>query len=148
MVEQGVVLGVEGETVRVRIDRSDACQGCQGCLLADSGDHRVAQAANPLGASPGDRVRLETRGSSPARAAALLFVIPLGAVFAGYGAGSSLCSVLGAPGASEHVGVGAAALFFAAWVGILYLARRRAGEAERSVVVEILHGNGSQASAP
>jgi len=148
MVEQGVVLGADGETVRVRIDRSDACQGCPGCLLAESGDHRVAEAANPLGASPGDRVRLETRGTPPARAAAFIFLAPLAAVLCGYKVGSALCIALGAPAAAEHVGVGAAVLLFAAVVGILYLVGRRRGGIERSVVVEIVHGNESPAPAP
>ena len=148
MVEQGVVLGADGGTARVRIDRSGACQGCAGCLLAESGDHRVAEAANPLGASPGDRVRLETRGTPPARAAALLFLAPLAAVLCGYRAGSWLCDSLGAPAAAERVGVGVAVLLFAGVVGALYLLGRRRGGLERSVVVEILRANQSQAPAP
>ena len=135
---------------RVRIDRSEACEGCAVCEISENGASMIARAVDRLGVAPGDRVRIETHGVSPGWAAALLFLMPLAFLFGGYGAGALGCALLGFPGASQPVGAGCAVAFFlASFLLLSVLSRGRRGwqgsDAPESVIVEKLQENGRRA---
>jgi sigma-E factor negative regulatory protein RseC len=140
MQEQGIVIQSTAGRAQVRIERTESCEGCHGCLYQDSGHFMVADVVDRVGTSPGDRVRLETEAASPVKASLLLFGVPLVALFAGYAAGAALAPVLGAPQASQGIGIAGAAFFFAASFGVLSLVSRRrsAGSSGQSAIVEIL----------
>ena len=140
MQEKGIVIESAGGRAQVRIERSESCEGCHGCLYSDAGHFMVADVIDRVGTSPGDVVRIETEGASPVRASLLLFGVPLILLFAGYAAGAALASLVGAPQASQGIGIAGAAVFFAASFGVLALVSRRrsAGAAPRSVIVEVL----------
>ena len=140
MQENGIVIESTGGRAQVRIERTESCEGCHGCLYQDSGHFMVADVVDRVGTSPGDRVRLETEAASPVKASLLLFGVPLVALFAGYAVGAALAPVLGAPQASQGIGIAGAAIFFAASFGVLSLVSRRrsAGSSGQSAIVEIL----------
>ena len=114
--------------------------GCQGCLYHDLGKYMEAEVFDRVGVSPGDRVLIETKGINPAKASLKLFVVPLLALFAGYGVGAALGLALGAPGASEGIGIAGAAVFFAGSFAVLHAISKRqmAGKNLRSEIVGVL----------
>jgi positive regulator of sigma E activity len=140
MQEKGIVIESAGGRAQVRIERTESCEGCHGCLYQDSGHFMVADVVDRVGTAPGDLVRIETAAASPASASLLLFGVPLVMLFAGYAAGAALAPVVGAPQASQGIGIAGAALLFAASFGVLSLVSRRraAGSAGQSVIVEVL----------
>lgn len=127
MEETGVVVEAGQGKARVRLERTEKCEQCPGCMFAEDGASLVTRASDPVGVSPGDVVRMETRGATPLSAAALLFLLPLGFLLAGYAAGSWIASALGFPASRQTVGAAAALVSFICSFGILPLLRRRAG---------------------
>jgi len=140
MEERGVVIGKGPGIARVRIERSESCEGCHGCLYSEAGKFMVTEAIDKIGALPGDVVRIDTVGAAPLKAALLLFVLPLVMLFAGYGVGSAMAQPLGIPPGSPGLDIAVAALFFFGSFGLLYLyTRRKSGaRADRSTIIEIL----------
>jgi sigma-E factor negative regulatory protein RseC len=140
MEERGVVIDSGNGKARVRIARTQECEGCRGCLYSESGRYMIAEAVDRLGVSAGDRVRLQTEGTSVLKDAAMLLLLPVVLLAAGYLAGSALAPALGIPGAAQGAGFLLGAVCFFGTFGVLLLmARRRPGsQAERSVIVEIL----------
>jgi positive regulator of sigma E activity len=138
--ETGQVLRTLSGKALVRIPRSKECQGCHGCSMIDPEQGMVAEAENPLGARPGDRVRIETRGvEGKIKAALLLFGFPMAALLAGAIASQPLFRRLGLGAAAEGLGVLTGLLLMAAAFALLYYVRKRKGaQAVRSRIVEIL----------
>lgn len=81
----------DGMASVVRV-RESACSGdchkCSGCGAAR--ETIVLHAKNDIGARPGDVVKLESQSSPVLKAAAVLYVLPLLAFFAGYIVGENL----------------------------------------------------------
>ncbi len=140
MQEKGIVIETASGRAQVRIDRTEACEGCHGCLYQADGHFMVADVVDRVGAEPGDHVRIETVGPSPVSASLLVFGVPLALLFAGYAAGAALAPAVGAPQASQGIGIAGAAIMFAASFGVLWLvSRHRAAQsAGQSVIVEVL----------
>ena len=143
MQEHGIVIESAGGRAQVRIERTESCEGCHGCLYQESGHFMVADVVDRIGAAPGDRVRIETEAPSPMKASLLVFGIPLVLLFIGYAAGAALAPAIGAPQASQGIGIAGAALLFAASFLVLSLVSRRraAGSTGQSVIVEVLDRN-------
>lgn len=74
--ERGTVIDCSGGKARVRVERSEACQGCAACTLSDAGTFMICEAVDRLGVAPGDHVRIQTRGAGSLSAALLLFLVP------------------------------------------------------------------------
>ena len=140
MQENGIVIESAGGRAQVRIERTESCEGCHGCLYKADGHFMVADVVDRIGTEPGDRVRIETEAPSPMKASLLVFGVPLLMLFAGYAAGAALAPALGAPQASQGIGIAGAALLFAASFVVLSLVSRRraAGSAGQSAIVEVL----------
>lgn len=82
----------ENGTASVIHVRESACSGdchkCSGCGAAK--EAVVFTADNPIGAKPGDRVKVESESAPVLRAAVVLYVIPLVLFFLGYYLGTVL----------------------------------------------------------
>ena len=140
MEEKGIVVAKEAGLARVRIERSESCEGCHGCLMSDTGKYMIADVIDRLGASPGDKVLIRTEGTTSLRATLLLFGLPLVLVFVGYAVGSALAGVFSSASAGQAFGIGGAALFFFGSFGLIALINKAlsGGKPERSAIVEIL----------
>jgi positive regulator of sigma E activity len=138
--EVGRVLSTQGGKAVVRIPRSKECAGCHGCSLIDPEQGMVAEVDNPLGASPGDAVRIETRGvEGKVKAALLLFAFPMAMLLAGAIGSQPLFRGLGLAGAAEGLGVLAGLVLMAGAFALIYYVRKRRGkQAVRSRIVAIL----------
>jgi sigma-E factor negative regulatory protein RseC len=140
MDEKGIVIAKEPGTAKVRIERTESCEGCHGCLMSDTGTFMIADVVDRIGASIGDSVRIRTEGTTSLRAILLLFGLPLVMIFAGYAAGGALAAALRSASAGQAFGIGGAAVFFIASFGLIALFNKAlsGGKAEHSAIVEIL----------
>ena len=140
MEERGVVIDSADGKARVRIARTQECEGCRGCLYSETGRYMIAEAVDRMGVSAGDRVLIHTEGTSLLRDAGLVLLLPLVVLAAGYLAGGALAPALGIAGAAQAAGFLLGALCFFGTFGVLLLVTRRKSrpQAQRSVIVEIL----------
>ena len=112
--EVGSVVELRRGKALVRLKRSEECAGCQGCAMMDQGGDMMAEVDNPLGATPGDTVRVETAGGEgKVKAALLLYGFPLLMMLLGAIGGGPLFKSLGLGASSEIFSVlGALVLLF------------------------------------
>ena len=138
--ETGRVLSTQPGKAVVRIPRSKECQGCHGCSMMDPEQGMVAEVEDRLGASPGDQVRVETRGvEGKVKAALLLFGFPMAMLLAGAIASQPLFRALGLTRAAEGLGVLAGLALMAGAFALVYYARKRkGGQPLRSRIVAVL----------
>ena len=138
--EVGSVVSTQAGKAMVRIPRSKECEGCHGCSMINDDPDMMAEADNPLGASAGDTVRIETAGvEGKVKAALLLFGFPLLAMLAGAIGSQPLFRRLGVTAAAEGLSVLTGLVLLAASFALLYLIRKRKGKLSlRSRIVEIL----------
>lgn len=140
MEERGIVIESGQGKARVRIQKSQNCEGCHGCLYQDAGEYVEAEVFDKIGAAPGDQVCIQTSGINPAKASLLLFGVPMLLLFIGYAAGAALARLVGASGSSQGFGIAGAAVFFVASFAVLLPISRRQTEGKnlRSEIVEVL----------
>lgn len=123
MEQTAKVLHTEGQRAVVSAQRVSACEGCHkqaegscsACTLLSRQKPFTAEADNTIGAKPGDTVRIETPDGVALGFAALIFLLPILAAFAGYELLLFLGQTEGAAYAGGAVGfalaLGAAALY-------------------------------------
>jgi len=128
LLEEGIVVSVDGETAQVRVARGSACGGCaqQGACnpLDAAGQEIVIHVDNHLDARPGQRVVVGVEEGMVLRGAAWIYVLPLVTFFSGYWLGGRLAS--GGEGESGVAIVGAL-IGLVAGLGAVYWRFRRAG---------------------
>jgi|GEM_PF-1038311 len=128
LLEEGVVVGVDGETVQVRVARGSACGGCsqQGACnpLDAAGQEIVIRVDNHLDARPGQRVVVGVDENMVLRGAAWIYVLPLVTFFSGYWFGGRLAP---AGGGESGVAIVGALIGLIAGLGAVYWRFRRAG---------------------
>ena len=95
MAEQvGIVIGTEsGGWARVLSDRHGACGGCHtshggGCQSCLAGSKFESRVTNPLGAQPGDVVKISIRSQDLFKGAAVLYLLPIAVLIIGALAGA------------------------------------------------------------
>lgn len=80
------------QMAQVQLVRQSACSGdchqCAGCGATTQ--TLILQARNPIGAQPGDLVRVQSASSPVLKAAAVLYILPLALFVAGYLLGQQL----------------------------------------------------------
>ena len=97
--QTGLVIG-NGEKgyVRVLVNRTGGCSGCSkgggGCSGCVTNSKDVSLVEDPLGAGPGDMVRVELNSIDVVKGAALLYLLPVFSLMTGAFAGSWLISFL------------------------------------------------------
>lgn len=93
MRQKASVIEVTGEIARVRVLRSAMCEGCEArsdgkscacSAMLGAAREMIVDVQNPLGATVGDDVEIETDTGSVLGYASLVFLLPLGGAFLGY----------------------------------------------------------------
>jgi sigma-E factor negative regulatory protein RseC len=94
--ELGTVTEVRGEKALVVTDRQSMCGQCVAngyCHMLGGGKEMIAEALNPIGAKPGDTVRIGIPSGTVAKASFVVYMIPaiglVGGSLAGYFSGKS-----------------------------------------------------------
>ena len=113
MKEYAKVVGIEEGEAVLEVRRHASCDDCGGCL--ETGDRRElkVRARNPIGAKPGQMVKVEIADKKMMGAVFMVYLVPLLGFFIGYFVGSSLSTSL-AWGDAELVGAGVGIIFLMA----------------------------------
>jgi sigma-E factor negative regulatory protein RseC len=127
MVEQiGMVIRTEpGGWASVQTDRKSACGGCHsgpggGCHGCLAGAKFVSRVSNPVGAKPGDVVKIAMRSEDLFKGAIMLYVLPIVTLLIGAFTGNWAAGLIGWPpvagsilGAFTGFGI---AVFLLSWI--------------------------------
>jgi sigma-E factor negative regulatory protein RseC len=81
--EEGIVAEVEGNTAKVAILRKSACESCAAGGVCHPGDESFMEAANPLGAVKGQKVKVVVAPQLFLKASIILYGIPMAAFIGG-----------------------------------------------------------------
>lgn len=91
---QGVVIETSGDMAKVKSNRHGDCKNCGAC----PGDNAtVLDVQNPLGAKLGQRVVFEIKEENMLKAAFVVYILPIIAIFLGSICGAWLASKIGQP---------------------------------------------------
>ncbi|AJG99650.1 siderophore-interacting protein [Clostridium beijerinckii] len=90
--EQGLVIEVVGNSARIKVGRHSDCKNCGACPGSES---LILEANNKIGAKPGQRVILEIKETNVLRAAFIVFILPLIALFIGVMLGGFIGQYIG-----------------------------------------------------
>lgn len=111
---EGVVIEVSGKMAKVKSSRHGDCKNCGAC----PGDNAtVLDVENPLGAKPGQRVVFEIKEENMLKAAFIVYILPLIAIFIGAFLGGWICQKVG--GTLRMYQVGGAIIAFI--LAIIYI---------------------------
>ncbi len=101
-VEEGIVVEIQGDLAKVKAMRHGDCKNCGAC---PSDDATVLMVRNPIEAKPGQKVSFEMKQDNMLKAAFVVYILPLVAIFIGVGLGyyvslytglnEILCQILG-----------------------------------------------------
>jgi len=78
--EEGLVIEVINDVAKIKVGRHSDCSNCCACPGSDS---VIISAINKVGAKPGQRVAFEMKEVNVLRAAFVVFIVPLVAIFIG-----------------------------------------------------------------
>ncbi len=87
MAEYGEVIKIIDNKVRLKMQRNEACGSCHACDLGSGGKMVEITALNKCNAEIGDTVELFIKKEKFLSAVAIMYVIPLIALFIGIGLG-------------------------------------------------------------
>ncbi|HEX9113576.1 MAG TPA: SoxR reducing system RseC family protein [Nitrospirota bacterium] len=81
--EEGVVAEVEGNIAKVVVLKKSACEQCAAAGVCHPGDQEYLEAANPLNAVKGQKVKVVIAPQMYLKASLILYGIPMTALIAG-----------------------------------------------------------------
>lgn len=90
--QEGIVLQVIGKMAKVKTSRHNDCENCGAC---PGNSAIVLDAQNDVEARPGQRVAVEIREMNMLKAAFIVYILPLIAIFIGILAGGTLTDEFG-----------------------------------------------------
>ena len=142
MESVGYVVAAAGDCATVEVRRTSACEGCHKseeggcsvCTLMGGENSRATRARvrNPLGAKPGDRVRIESPASRVLLWAAAVFLLPLGTTAAGFAIAHALTDSVAWQAAGAGIG------FLLCFAGLRFLSGALKRRPPDAVITEIL----------
>lgn len=80
--EEGIVSEVEDGIARVAITKKSACEKCAASGVCHAGDQELMEAANPLGARKGQKVKVVIAPQLFLKASIILYGLPMAAFIA------------------------------------------------------------------
>ncbi|MBR5446559.1 MAG: SoxR reducing system RseC family protein [Clostridia bacterium] len=144
MKQKAIVRAAEGRYATVEVSRSAMCDGCvkQDCAghtcaagaLLGSSKTMTAKAKNPLGASVGDTVWVESADKTVLGYAALVFLMPVVVCFLLYAAAEALFTTLWIPYAAAAFG------FIASFAVIGFVEKKKKNAEPDIIITDIVYG--------
>ncbi len=81
--EEGIIAETEGSLAKVAILKKSACEQCAASGVCHPGDQEFMEAANPLGAVKGQKVKVVVAPQIYLKASIILYGIPMAALIGG-----------------------------------------------------------------
>jgi sigma-E factor negative regulatory protein RseC len=81
--EEGVVAEIEGDMAKVELLKKSACEQCSASGICHPGDKEYMEAANPLNAKKGQKVKVVIAPQVYLQASIILYGTPMAALIAG-----------------------------------------------------------------
>jgi sigma-E factor negative regulatory protein RseC len=81
--EEGIVAETVGDIAKVAILKKSACEQCAAAGVCHPGDQEYMEAANPLGAKTGQKVKVVVAPQVYLKASIILYGVPMVALVAG-----------------------------------------------------------------
>ena len=81
--EEGIVAEIEGNIAKVAVLKKSACEQCSAAGVCHPGDQEYLEAANPLNAVKGQKVKVAIAPQVYLKASLILYGIPMVALIAG-----------------------------------------------------------------
>ncbi|HUJ17551.1 MAG TPA: SoxR reducing system RseC family protein [Nitrospirota bacterium] len=81
--EEGIVAEIYGDMAKVAILKKSACEQCAASGVCHPGDEELMEAANPLGARKGQKVKVVIAPQIYLKASIILYGIPMAAFITG-----------------------------------------------------------------
>jgi len=75
--EEGIVVEADGDLAKVSIVAKSACEKCSASSMCHPGDQEYMEAANPLGAKKGQKVKVVLAPQVYLKASIILYGIPM-----------------------------------------------------------------------
>ncbi len=75
--EEGIVVEADGDVAKVAILRKSACESCAAAGVCHPGDQSYLEAANPLGAKKGQKVKVVVAPQVYLKASIILYGLPM-----------------------------------------------------------------------
>lgn len=135
--QEGIVIELAGDMARVKTSRHNDCENCGAC---PGNAAIVVEASNAVGARPGQRVALQVPEVNMLKAAFIVYVLPLLALFMGAAIGHYLAGGLGLPALWLQIGGGGLA-FGASLAYIRYVDRRAKSNAKMQPIITRILSN-------
>ncbi len=88
--EEGIVAEVAGDIAKVAITKKSACENCSASGVCHPGEQEYMEAANPLGAKKGQKVKVMLAPQVYLKASIILYGIPMAVFVAAAIAGKNL----------------------------------------------------------
>lgn len=95
MAEIGQVTEINGDFIKVKLQRHDACDHCNACSAGVETEEMILEAENLCRANEGDLVEISLEESNFLLAVIIMYIIPLGGLLVGIGIGYLLGGVIG-----------------------------------------------------
>lgn len=99
--EEGIVAEVEGDSAKVAILKKSACESCAASGVCHPGDQELMEAANPLGAKKGQKVKVVIAPQVYLKASIILYGIPMAVFIAAAIIGKNLAVQFGTEANSD-----------------------------------------------
>lgn len=81
--EEGIVSEIEGDIAKVEILKKNACEKCAASGVCHPGEQELMEAANPLGAKKGQKVKVVVAPQLYLKASIILYGIPMASFVTG-----------------------------------------------------------------
>lgn len=94
MIEQGKIIDISTDKVKIQLDRSSACGSCNACSKMQNGSF-IIEALNPGGVEVGQYVTIELPGKVFLQSVMLLYSIPLTGFLLGVVIGYIVAKIFG-----------------------------------------------------
>lgn len=119
MKQTGIVVGIEGDKAKIRMQRHTACGDCGACQVSKSQLNVILEAENNVGAKTGDFVEVDMETVDFLSAVVIIYLFPLISFIVGIFAGYYGLLAIGlvdrtAQGLGAVIGIAAAALTYLA----------------------------------
>lgn len=133
--QEGIVIACDANMAKIKAARHSDCENCGSC---PGNNAIIIDALNPLDAKPGQHVLFEIEEASMLKAAFIVYMLPLIAIFLGAFAGGWLASKLDAEVLYFQIAGGVIAFVLSVIYIRVYDRRAKRGEKMQPVIKQII----------